>query len=141
MTDNRERLGKKIGHIARKCPWRMRSRTQCRCMSMAMAFDMRRATVSYAMPMATSLSQNIGVAGCGWPMFHVGQDFPLFHGDACGSVEAGVLRLGNKETDDRNASGVAGDGVVYPVVVVGEAEVAQAAGDAACVGAGEEGSV
>jgi hypothetical protein len=51
---------------------------------------------------------------------HVGQDFPLFRGDACGGVEAGVLHLGNKRTGDKNASGVAGVGVVNTVVVVGE---------------------
>ncbi len=50
----------------RKCPWRTRSRIQCRRMSVAL--DMRRETVSAAMPMATSLSQNNGVAGWGWPM-------------------------------------------------------------------------
>jgi hypothetical protein len=37
--------------------------------------------------------------------------------------------------------GVAGDGVVNPVIVVGEPEINQATGDAACVGAGEEGGV
>ncbi len=80
---------------------------------------------------------------CELRVAHVGQDFPLFRGDACGSVKvkAGILRLGNKRTDDRNAGGLAGDRVVYPAIVVGEAKVAQVAGDAACVGAGEEGGV
>jgi hypothetical protein len=56
-------------------------------------------------------------------------------GDAGGGVEAGVLRFCHEGTDKRDASEVAGCGVVYPIVVVGEAEVAQAAGDAGCVGA------
>ena len=74
-------------------------------------------------------------------MAHVGQYYVFFSGDVGGGVEAGVLRLANEGTDDRNASRVAGDRVVYPAIVVGEAKVAQVAGDAACVGAGEEGGV
>ncbi len=50
----------------RKCPWRTRSRIQCRRVSVAL--DIRWKTVSAAMPMVTSLSQNNGVAGWGWPM-------------------------------------------------------------------------
>ncbi len=46
-----------------------------------------------------------------------------------------------KVTDNRDAGGVAGDGVVDPVVVVGEPKIAQATGDAACVRAGEEGGI
>jgi hypothetical protein len=43
---------------------------------------------------------------CVLPVAHVGQEFPLFRGDACGGVEAGALRFGNKGTDDdRNAGG------------------------------------
>ncbi len=64
MTDNRQGFRKK--DRTRKCPWRTRSRIQCGCMSMAL--DMRCETVSAALPMATSLSQNNGVAGWGWPM-------------------------------------------------------------------------
>ncbi len=50
----------------RKCPWRTWSRIQCRRTSVAL--DMRWETVSAAIPMATSLSQNNGVAGWGWPI-------------------------------------------------------------------------
>ncbi len=56
-------------------------------------------------------------------------------------IQASVLRLRDKGTYNRDAGGVAGDGVVDPVIVVGEPEVAQATGDAACLGAGEEGGV
>ncbi len=41
----------------------------------------------------------------------------------------------------KEPGGVAGDGVVNPVIVVGEPEIAQATGDAACVRAGDEGGV
>ncbi len=75
------------------------------------------------------------------PCLITGPGSQTFLGPHTGGIDAGVLRLGNKGTDDRNASGVVGDGVIYPVIVVGEAEVAQAFGDAACVGAGEEGGV
>jgi hypothetical protein len=37
-----------------------------------------------------------------------------------------------------DAGEVAGDGVVDPVIVVGEPEIAQATGDAACVRVGED---
>ena len=94
---------------------------------MSVAFDIRCDTVSAAMPMATSLSQNSGVADWGWPML--------------AKMLAKILRLHDKGTDNRDAGGVAGDGVVDPVIVVGEPEIAQATGDAACVGAGEEGGV
>ncbi len=79
--------------------------------------------------------------GGGLGVVHVGQDFAFLCRDAGSGVQAGVLRLRDKGTNNRDAGGMAGDGVVDPVIVVGEAEVAQAAGDAACVGAGEEGGV
>jgi hypothetical protein len=66
----------------------------------------------------------VGGGPC-WPRFYV----------------PSVLRLRDKGTNNRDAGGVAGDGVVGPVIVVGRPEVAQVTGDAACVGAGEEGSV
>ncbi len=50
----------------RKCPWRTQSRIQYSRMSVA--FDIRWENVSAAMPIATSLSQNNGMAGWGWPM-------------------------------------------------------------------------
>ncbi len=74
-------------------------------------------------------------------MAHVGQDFAFLCRDAGSGVQASVLRLRDKGTDNRDAGGVAGDGVVDPVIVVGEPEIAQATGDAACVEAGEEGGV
>jgi hypothetical protein len=99
-------------------------------------------TVSDAMPMATSLSQNKGVAGCGWPILvYVGWDFAPLGCNAGGGVQASVFRFSNKEANNRDAGRVAGDGVVDPVVVVGEAEVAQSAADAAGLRAGEEGGV
>ena len=52
-----------------------------------------------------------------------------------------AYRFRDKGTDNRDAGGVAGDGVVNPVIVVGEPEITQATGDAACVRAGEEGGV
>ncbi len=89
------------------------------------------------MPIATSLSQNSGGGGLG--VAHVGQDFAFLCRDASSGVKASVLHIHDKGTDNRDADGVAGDGVVSPVIVVGEHEVAQATSDAACVGAGEEG--
>jgi hypothetical protein len=79
--------------------------------------------------------------GGGLGVVHVGQDFAFLCRDAGSGVQASVLRFCDKGTDNRDAGGVARDGVVYQVIVVGEPEVAQAAGDAACVGAGEEGGV
>jgi hypothetical protein len=136
----------------RKCPWRIWSGvsladpvpdwTQCRRMSVA--FDMRWATVSDAMPMATSLSQNRG-ACCGLRVAHVGkgQDFPLFRGVArCVRWRRGWRTPPRQHRNRRQECGWSRRRwSVYPVIVVGEAEVAQAAGDAACVGAGEEGGV
>jgi hypothetical protein len=83
---------------------------------------------------AKQRSGGLGVA-------HVGQDFAFLGRDAGSGVQAGVLRLRDKGTDNRDAGGMAGDGVVDPVIVVGEPEVAQATGDAAGLGAGEEGGV
>ncbi len=79
--------------------------------------------------------------GGGLGVAHVGQDFAFFCRDAGHGVQASVLRLRDKGTYNRDAVGVARDGVVDPVIVVGEPEVAQATGDAACLGAGEEGGV
>ena len=108
---------------------------------MSVALDIRWETVSAAMPMAPSLSQNNG--GAGWGVAYVGQDFAFLCRDAGSGVQASVLRLRDKGTDNRNAGGVAvaGDGVVDQVIVVVEPEIAQATGDAACVRAGEEGGV
>ncbi len=72
-------------------------------------------------------------------MAHVGQDFAFLCRDAGRGVQASVLRLRDKGTYNRDAGGVAGDGVVDPIIVVGEPEVAQVTGDAACLGVGEEG--
>jgi hypothetical protein len=79
--------------------------------------------------------------GGGLGVAHAGQEFSSLCRDAGGGVQAGVLRLRDKGTNNRDADGMAGDWVVHPVIVVGEPEVAQATGDAACVGAGEEGGV
>ncbi len=79
--------------------------------------------------------------GGGLGVVHVGQDFSFLCRDAGSGVQASVLRLRDKGTNNRDAGGVAGDGVVDPVIVVGEPEIAQATGDAACVGTGEEGGV
>jgi hypothetical protein len=87
--------------------------------------------VSAAMPMATSLSQNTEQGGGGLGVAHVGQDFAFLCRDAGGGVQAGVLRLRDKGTNNKYAGRMAGDGVVDPVIVVGELEVAQATGDAA----------
>jgi hypothetical protein len=72
---------------------------------------------------------------------HVGQDFSFLCRDAGSGVQASVLRLRDKGTDNRDAGGMAGDGAVNPVIVLGEPEITQATGDAACVGAEEEGGV
>jgi hypothetical protein len=116
-------------NTTRECPWLTRSRIQCRRMSVAL--DIRCDTVSAAMPMTTSLSQNSGV----------GQNVSFLFRDAGCGVQASVLRLRDKGTDNRDAGVMAGGGVVDPVIVVGEPEIAQATGDAACIGAGEEGGV
>jgi hypothetical protein len=79
--------------------------------------------------------------GGGLGVAHVGQDFSFLCRDAGNGVQASVLGLRDKGTDNRDAGGVAGDGVVDPVIVVGEPEIAQATGDTACVGAREEGGV
>jgi hypothetical protein len=76
-----------------------------------------------------------GVAHICWP------DFSFLCRDAGSGVQASVLRLRDKGTDNRDAGGAARDGVVDPVIAVGEPKIAQATGDAACVGAGEEGGV
>ncbi len=70
MTGNRQRLGEEVGDVA-DAPDEDDAK-----MSLAVpvpdpmqaAFDIRCDTVSTAMPMANSLSQNSGVAGWGWPM-------------------------------------------------------------------------
>ncbi len=74
-------------------------------------------------------------------MAHVDQDFAFLCRDANSGVQASILRLRDKGTDNRDAGGVAGDGVVGPVIIVSEPEVAQAIGDAAYLGAVEEGGV
>ncbi len=74
-------------------------------------------------------------------MAHVGQNFPFLCRDAGSGVQASVLRFRDKGTDNRDTGGVAGDGVVNLVIVVGEPEITQATGDAACVRAGEEGVI
>ncbi len=79
--------------------------------------------------------------GGGLGVAHVSQDFVFLCRDAGSGVQASILRLRNKGTYNRDAGGVAGDGVVDPVIVIGEHEVAQATGDAACLGTGEEGGV
>ncbi len=57
----------------------------------------------------------------GWlGVAHVGQEFSFLCRDAGGGVQAGVLRLRDKGTNNRSAGGMAGDGVVDPVIVVGE---------------------
>ncbi len=71
----------------------------------------------------------------------VGQVFAFLCCDASIGVQASVLHLRDKGTDNRDAGRVAGDGVVDPFIVIGEPEIAQATGDAACVGMGEEGGV
>jgi hypothetical protein len=68
----------------RKYPWRTRSQIQCSRMSVA--FDIRWETVSAAMSIATSLSQNNGVAG--W-VAHVGQDFAFLCRDAGSGLRGG----------------------------------------------------
>ena len=93
------------------------------------------------MPMATSLLVVAKQRGGRVGVAHVGQDFSFLCRDAGSGVQASVLHLRDKGTDNRDAGGVAGDGVVDPVIVVGEPEIAQATGDAACVRAGEEGGV
>ncbi len=79
--------------------------------------------------------------GGGLGVAHVGQDCAFLCRDAGGGVQASVLRLRDKGTYNRDAGGVAGDGLVDPVIVVSEPEVAQTIRDAACLGAGEEGGV
>ncbi len=79
--------------------------------------------------------------GGGLGVAHVGQDFAFLCRDAGSGVQAGVLRLRDKGTDNRDAGGMAGDGVLDPVIVIGEPELGQATGDAAGLGAGEEGGV
>ncbi len=145
MTDDRERPGEKIGDISETA-------------------DEKVTKVSLADPAPDPVQAHVG--GFGHPLrdgvgsnadsdlvvvaeqrggtlgvAHFDQDFAFLCRDACSGVQAGVLRLRDKGTDNRDAGGVAGDGVVDPVIVVGEPEVDQATGDAACVGAGEEGGV
>jgi hypothetical protein len=66
--------------------------------------------------------------GGGLGVAHVGQDFAFLCRDAGNGVQVGVLRLHDKGTNNRDAGEMTGDGVV-DLVVVGEAEVAQAVGD------------
>jgi hypothetical protein len=76
--------------------------------------------------------------GCRLGVAHVGQEFAFLCHDAGSGVQASVLRLHDKGTDNRGAGGVAGDGAANTVIIVGEPEIAQATGDAACVRAGKE---
>ena len=78
--------------------------------------------------MATSLSQNSGVAGR-LGVAHVDQDFAFLCRDTGSGVQASVLRLRDKGTDNRDAGGMAGDGVVNPVIVI-----TQATGDVPALG-------
>ncbi len=138
MTGNRKRLGEEVGDVAQ-------------------AADEHDSKVSLADPVPDPLQAHVG--GLGHPlrhrvgsnanshlvvaeqwdgglgMDHVGQDFAFLCRDAGSDVQASVLRLRDKGTDNRDAGGVAGDGVVDPVIVV-EPEIAQATGDTACVVAG-----
>jgi hypothetical protein len=144
MTGNRGRLGEKVGDVAK-------------------AADEHDTKMSLANPVPDPMQAHVG--GLGHPLrhrvgsnadgdlvvaeqrggglgvAHVDQDFSFLCRDAGSGVQASVLRLRDKGAHNRDAGGVAGDGVVYPVIVVGEPEIAQATGDAACVGAGEEGGV
>ncbi len=79
--------------------------------------------------------------GGGLGVAHVGQEFAFLCRNVGGGVQAGVLHLRDEGTNNRDASRMAEDGVVDLVIVVGEPEVSQATGDAACVGAGKEGGV
>jgi hypothetical protein len=144
MTGNRKRLGEEVCDVAK-------------------AADEHNTKVSLADPVPDPMQAHVG--GLGYPLrhrvgsnadghlvvveqrggglmvAHVGQDFSFLCRDARSGIQASVLCLRDKGTDDRDAGGVAGDGVVDPVIVVGEPELAQATGDAACVGTGEEGGV
>jgi hypothetical protein len=108
---------------------------------MSVAFDIRWETVSAAMPIATSLSQNNGMAGWGWPMLAKILRSSVAMRAAAYKPAYSASAIKEHTTYNRDAGGVAGDGVVDPVIVVGEPEVAQATGDTACLGAGEEGGV
>jgi hypothetical protein len=144
MTGNRKRLGAEVGDVEK-------------------AADEHDTKVSLADPVPDPMQAHVG--GLGHPLRHrvgsnadshlvvaeqrgggvgvayVGQDFAFLCRDVGSGVQVSVLRLRDKGTDNRDGGGVAGDGVVDPVIVVGEPEIAQATGDAACVGAGEEGGV
>ncbi len=144
MTGNRKRLGEEVGDIAK-------------------AADKHDTKVSLVDPVPDPMQAHVGglehplrhrvgsnadghlvVAeqrGGGLGVAYVDQDFSFLCRDAGSGVQASVLRLRDKGTDNRDAGGVAGDGVIDPVIVVGEPEITQATGDAACVGMGEEGGV
>ncbi len=108
---------------------------------MSVALDIHCETVSAAISNADSHRVVAKQRGGGLGAAHVGQGFAFLCRDAGGGVQTGVLHLRDKGTHNRDAGGMAGDGVVDPVIVVGGLEVAQATGDAACVGAGDEGGV
>ena len=144
MTGNRQRLGEEVGDVVQ-------------------AADKHDTKVSLADPVPDPMQAHVG--GLGHPLrhrvgsnadghlvvaeqrggrlgvAHVGQDFAFLCRDTGSGVQASVLRLRDKGTDNRDAGGVAGDGVINPVIVVGEPEITQATGNAACVRAGEEGGV
>ncbi len=133
MTGDRERFGEEIGDVVETA-------------------DEEDTKVSLADPVSDSMQAHVGSnadshlvvtkqRGRGLGMAHVGQDFAFLCRDAGSGVKASVLRLRDKGTYNRDAGGVAGDEVIDPVIVVGETEVAQATGDAASLGAGEEGGV
>ena len=105
---------------------------------MSVVFDIRLETVSAAIPIAVTKQRG---GGLGLGVAHVSQDFAFLCRDAASGVQAGVLHLRDEGTNNRDASRMAEDGVVDLVIVVGEPEVSQATGDAACVGAGKEGGV
>jgi hypothetical protein len=68
-------------------------------------------------------------------------DTKVFLADLVPDPMQAHVHLRDKGTNNRDAGGVAGDGLVDPVIVVGEPEIAQATGDAACVRAREEGGI
>ncbi len=144
MTGNRQRLGEEVGDVA--------DAPDEDAAKMSLADPVPDPMQAHVGGLRHSLRDRVGsnadghlvVAeqrGGGLGVAHVGQKFSFLCCDAGSGVQASVLRFRDKGTDNRDTGGVAGDGVINPVIVVGEPEITQATGDAACVRAGEEGGI
>ncbi len=138
MTDDRERFGGEIGDIVETADVEDMKVSLADPVSDPMQSHVRCLRHPLGDCVGSNADSHLDVTkqrGGGLGVAHVGQEFAFLCHNACSGVQVSVLRLRDKGTDNRDAGGMSGDGVVDPVFVVGEPEVAQATGDAAGLGA------